>query len=155
MVKRRESETTEHRCWKDMKSRCNYTKNKKYYRYGGRGIRVCERWNHYANFLADMGRKPSPKHTLERLDNDGNYEPGNCVWATWTQQRRNTSQNRLITCNGVTRCLIEWSERTGITPDAIRCRIKRGWPVEEAVTQPLIPNGQAAAVRVQLRKEQP
>jgi hypothetical protein len=81
--------TPEYRAWCDLRSRCNNPKVKQYDDYGGRGISVCERWDDYANFLADMGRRPSPAHSIDRRDNDGNYEPSNCRWATKEEQMQN------------------------------------------------------------------
>lgn len=80
--------TPTYRCWTAMRHRCISPKNAAWSRYGGRGITVCERWNHFPNFLADMGEKP-PKKTLDRINNDGNYEPGNCRWATYIEQNNN------------------------------------------------------------------
>lgn len=82
-------ETTEHRIWRNMKDRCSNPKNPAYKYYGGRGIVVCERWKDYAAFLADVGRRPSSRVTLDRIDNDGNYELGNMRWATWHEQALN------------------------------------------------------------------
>ena len=85
-----ERDTKEHRAWWHMRSRCLNPKHTDFAYYAGRGITVCERWrNSYALFLADVGRAPSPKHSLDRIDNNGNYEPGNVRWATWSEQMRN------------------------------------------------------------------
>lgn len=81
--------TPEYRAWAAMRDRCSRQKNPKYHLYGGRGISVCDRWGSYENFLADMGRRPSPAHSLDRGDNYGNYEPGNCRWATRSEQSGN------------------------------------------------------------------
>jgi hypothetical protein len=90
--------TSEHRAWLDMRKRCSNPRNKKFKHYGGRGIAVCERWTDFANFYADMGPRPGPGHSLDRINNDGNYEPGNCRWATWSQQRRNQRELPRATC---------------------------------------------------------
>ena len=83
---------SEYRSWYNMKHRCYYPQDKRYSRYGGRGIKVCERWlQSFTNFLSDMGRKPTPKHTLDRINNDGNYEPGNCRWVTVRENNYNRS----------------------------------------------------------------
>jgi hypothetical protein len=82
-------ESPEYRIWVAMRQRCRDPRHGSFKYYGGRGIAVCERWKSYENFLADMGRKPSPAHSLDRIDNDGNYEPTNCRWATRTEQNKN------------------------------------------------------------------
>ena len=87
-------DTPEYHAWQGLKGRCLNPSNEDFAHYGGRGIKVCARWqSSYENFLADMGRKPSPEHSLDRINNDGNYEPGNCRWATYTEQNNNRRKN--------------------------------------------------------------
>jgi len=105
----------EHMIWASMRGRCNNPNNPAYKNYGGRGIKVCDRWQEFANFIADMGERTDPKHTLERMDNDGDYCPENCVWATRKVQAGNTRRNRWITFNGKTQILMDWARELGIT----------------------------------------
>lgn len=98
------SRTVEHNAWWYMITRCGDPGRPEYPRYGGRGIKVCERWQEFVNFLADMGPRPSPRHSIDRIDNDGNYEPSNCRWATPVQQSTNTRRNVRLTYNGITKC---------------------------------------------------
>jgi len=123
--------------WAGMIARCENPKHKDFHSYGGRNIRVCERWRHsFKTFVDDMGNPPTPKHTIERKDSNGNYAPENCIWATLTQQARNTRQNHLITIDGVTLCMSEWAERMGVKRSMIKCRIKAGWNPQMAVLLP-------------------
>ena len=129
---------SEYAIWSLMKQRCLNPSDRAYGYYGGRGIRVCDRWLHsFAAFLADMGRRPSKTHSIDRIDNDGNYDPGNCRWATWKQQHRNRRNNRLLTHDGQTLCVTEWSEVTGINAKVIFGRIYDGWSVEDTLTRPV------------------
>lgn len=136
---RRGSITPEYRCWKDMIARCHRPATKYFHNYGGRGIVVCDRWRHsFENFLADMGLRPSNRHSIDRKENGGNYEPANCRWATKQEQDNNRRTNRLLEVNGVSHTITEWARITGIAPVTIHYRIKRGWTIERAVMSPLI-----------------
>lgn len=134
------SASPEFRVWSSMRERCGNPKNAAFSRYGGRGITVCERWLHsFESFLTDMDRRPSAKHSLDRIDNDRGYEPGNCRWATATEQRHNRRDSRTFTYNGETLCLAEWARRTGIKLSTLWLRLSRGLPFEEAIGRPLQP----------------
>lgn len=120
-----------------MIQRCINPDAASYYRYGGRGIKVCNRWrNSYVAFLSDMGRKPSRAHSIERIDNDGDYRPGNCCWSLRREQSRNKSSNNNITAFGKRRCITDWAKDTGIYPSAIAVRLRLGWSTEDAVSIP-------------------
>lgn len=130
--------TVEYRAWSHMIQRCFNPNNKRYANYGGRGISVCERWRcSFANFLTDMGRKPSPQHSLDRIDNDGNYEKSNCRWTLAKQQNQNRSNNRLLTFDGETKVLADWAEAYGIQRTTLRDRLNAGWSIERALTEPI------------------
>lgn len=125
--------------WTAMKSRCCCVGDQAYSQYGGRGITVCERWMRFEGFLADMGDRPDGT-TIDRIDNDGNYEKSNCRWATRKQQQRNRHNNRMVTFNGDTRCVSEWAEIVGINVSTLWCRLTRSrWSVEKALTTPALP----------------
>lgn len=127
----------EYRTWAGIVKRVTNANAENYRHYGGRGIGVCDRWSgSYANFLEDMGRAPSLGHSIERIDNDGNYEPGNCRWATRAEQSANRRTSVLLSLNGTTRAQEEWGSVTGIGGLAIHKRLKRGWSVERALTVP-------------------
>lgn len=112
--------------WKHMIRRCTNPKSEQYANYGGRGIAVCERWLKFENFLADIGERPRGT-TIDRYpNNDGHYEPGNCRWATATQQRRNMRTNRLVTYQGRTQALAEWCEQLGLNYAMVRSRLRAG-----------------------------
>lgn len=112
--------------WVSMKSRCLNKKDKSYKNYGGRGIKICDRWLSFQNFYEDMGEPPKGK-TLDRIDNDGDYFPPNCRWATRAQQNRNHRRNVVITWKGKTQTLADWSKETGIKYFTLRGRLKKGW----------------------------
>jgi hypothetical protein len=111
--------------WTAMLGRCGNENNQNYFRYGGRGIRVCERWLAFENFLADMGERP-PGLTLERIDNDGNYEPGNVRWATPKEQANNTRRNHVIQTSRGPLSLTQVAEIAGITKVALHYRMRKG-----------------------------
>lgn len=128
--------TPTYACWKSLRNRCANPNEQYYHLYGGRGITVCERWQSFENFLADMGERPSDKHSIDRIDNDGNYEPGNCRWATLTEQNNNNRRNVLIEHNGRIQTVAQWAEETGLSWSAIRKRLLRGMSGSDAVTRP-------------------
>lgn len=129
--------TPEYRSWNAMLNRC-YNRNGQAYRnYGGRGIIVCDRWrDSFVNFLADMGMRPSKAYTIEREDNDGNYEPGNCSWQTKKVQANNRRTNRLITYQDKTLTVGQWADELGVSNSFIYARLNHGWSVEDALTKP-------------------
>lgn len=131
--------SAEYGAWSQMKRRCYNRNTPQWKDWGGRGITVCQRWlDSYADFVADVGRRPSARHSLDRWPNpNGNYEPGNVRWATQIQQVRNMPQhNRIVTANGLSLCTTEWQERTGIHRRTITTRLANGWKPEQAVTVP-------------------
>lgn len=142
------SYTPEYRAWQMMRLRCLDPKHRAYPNYGGRGITVCDRWKDSpANFIADMGPKPSADHELDRFpDNNGNYEPGNCRWATRKQNSRNRRSNRLVSYRGEQLTLAEWCEMLNMPADTVAHRLDAGWSAELALETPVrakSPKGQA------------
>lgn len=127
--------TAEYAVWAGMLNRCRSSASKQFSDYGGRGISVCDRWSDFANFLADMGRRPSSNHTIERQNNDRGYEPGNCVWATKVEQARNKRSNVMVEYRGVKMSLAAAAEQAGIKQNTVTVRLRRGWTVERALTQ--------------------
>lgn len=127
-------ETREFVTWKSMIQRCSDPNTIGWKNYGGRGIKVCERWLSFENFLADMGERPEGKSLDRHPNQDGNYEPGNCRWATKKQQARNKTNNRLIVVDGISMTLAEACECYGVRPGLLRDRIERGWSPERALT---------------------
>jgi hypothetical protein len=127
----------EYTAWRALRGRCECPTNKGYAYYGGRGIRVL--WPDFAAFLADVGRRPGPGYSLDRIDNEGHYGPGNCRWATRKEQANNKRSNRLLTVGGVTKTMAMWEEEKGIAAGLIHRRLSQGWSVEAAVMTPLHP----------------
>lgn len=123
--------------WQSMIQRCINQNHKSYMSYGGRGILVCKRWrDSFAAFLEDMGEPPKGM-TIERKDNDGHYELNNCRWVTPLAQANNRRKNVLLTHNGITHTLAEWTRILGFPEDLVGRRLKKGWSVEDAMFRPL------------------
>lgn len=131
----------EYTAWVSMRVRCAAQPGDPHYLgYAAKGIVVCDRWmNDFQAFLSDMGKKPSPLHSLDRIDNDGPYSPKNCRWATSKQQARNKGNNKWVEWNGVTKTIAEWAEITGHPHQRIYARLRMGWSVEHAMTVPVLP----------------
>lgn len=127
----------EYHCWRSMKSRCFDRAAIGYKNYGSRGITVCERWNRsFSDFLTDMGRRPSKAHQLDRINNNGNYEPGNVRWVKHIQAR-NKRNNKIITHEGRSMNLSAWAELLGFKPVTLGARLKRGLTFAEAISKPM------------------
>jgi hypothetical protein len=117
--------------------RCYHSYHHKFPIYGGRGIRVCDAWRaDIRNFLADLPERPSPRHTIDRIDPDGHYEPGNVKWSTAQEQARNRRDNRRETIDGVEKLVIEWAEEFDVSPSAVVHRLNRGWNIMAALYHP-------------------
>ncbi len=126
-----------YRRWRHMIQRCEVPQNIGFPLYGGRGIRVCHAWRvSFAAFAADMGEPPTSRHSLERIDVNGHYEPGNVRWATVYEQGRNKRNNHRISHDGLTLTLIEWSERLQINRATLAYRMHAGWSIADALTLP-------------------
>jgi hypothetical protein len=122
-----DTQTPEYRTWRSIKNRCLNARNPRYADYGGRGITVCKRWREsYPNFLADMGPRPSPEHSIDRIDNDGPYSPDNCRWATRAEQLSNRRDNMWVTHNGQTLTLQQWATHFGIPRNTLHYRYHQG-----------------------------
>jgi hypothetical protein len=120
-----------------MKRRCLNPAHPRYADYGGRGITICERWMDFSAFLADVGKKPGPDYTIERIDNNGNYEPGNCRWASRIEQNENRRSSRPLEWRGETRLLNDWGKLLGIDRRTLAHRLKAGWSIDKAFSTPV------------------
>lgn len=130
------SKSAEYRNWMSMKARCYNNKVASYQDYGARGIRVCDRWlDSFEAFLEDMGMRPTPDHTVDRIDVDGDYEPKNCRWLAKPEQARNSRSNRKITIGGVTMTASEWARRVGLKPSTVLARLRKGRGADEALAK--------------------
>ena len=135
--------TPEFWIWRTMKSRCSNPNSSSYHRYGGRGIKVCLRWQKsFHNFIQDMGRRPSNGHQLERKHNDRGYTPDNCVWATLTEQCNNRSTNVWFTFNGETKTASQWNNQLGLNRAGVQKRLKAGWSEFKTFTTHALPRTQ-------------
>lgn len=122
--------------WLSLKQRCLNPKCKEWKHYGGRGIKICERWLDFELFFQDVGNPP-PGHSLDRINNNGNYEPGNCRWATQKEQMNNSRSKHLLTLNGQTKGRTEWAKTVGISCSALQYRLDvAGWSLERALSSP-------------------
>ena len=126
--------TPTYQTWSDMKRRCSDAKHKSYSIYGGKGIKVCDRWEVFSNFLEDMGDRPEGK-TLDRIDSKGDYCADNCKWSTPKEQARNMRSNHYIEYDGKRMIITDWAEYLGIKEGTIRARLSRGWSDERALSK--------------------
>ena len=133
------SKSSEYKTWCDMKRRCYSPHSKDAPLYKDKGIKICKRWiNSFENFYKDMGKKPSLKHSIDRIDSNKDYKPSNCRWATPKEQANNTSRSRKLTFKGQTLSLTEWSTKMGFTTHkTVSYRLNAGWTVKEALTIPI------------------
>ena len=130
------SNTKVYLTWQRFRSRCDNKNNNRYYTYGARGITYDDRWRSFENFYDDMGDPPTSKHSLERIDNNGNYCKDNCRWATHKEQANNRSNTVFVEINGVTKTIMEWCRHNGFNRALVTKRLKRGWSMEDAITTP-------------------
>ena len=129
--------------WKTMIQRCTNQNSASFTRYGARGIRVADRWvgrDGFRNFIADMGNRPSADYSIDRIDNDGDYEPVNCRWATRTEQSNNTRTNRKLTFQGETKTLADWSRCLGMNYYTLHTRLRHGWSDHDTLNTPVNKN---------------
>lgn len=128
------SKTKEFRTWCSIRRRCRDFGYKDYKHYGGRGLKVCKRWENFENFLKDIGPSPSKKHCIERINNNKGYSPSNCKWALQLDQNNNKRNSYFIKFNGQTLTAAQWARKLGISSATIRARISNGWSIKNALT---------------------
>lgn len=139
--------TPEYRSYAGMMRRCYSPTFSGYEQYGGRGIRVCDKWRgSFLAFLADMGLRPSPRHSLDRIDGSLGYSPENCRWATPDEQVRNRDVTRWYAHDGETMCMADWATRVGMSAVTLKKRLDRGWSFERAISEPLKPQNNKAFI---------
>lgn len=127
--------SSEYRIWRAMRDRCYNSKNQDFHRYGGRGISVCERWQDFEAFFADMGERPSTRHSIDRIDNDKGYYKENCRWATPIEQSRNTRSNKMVSFLDKTQCVAAWAEEFCIPDHKLRHRLAKSSCVEQSMSE--------------------
>lgn len=128
----------EYKAWDSMHDRCYNPRNKDFQHYGGRGISVCDEWrSSFESFLLEIGRRPSKAHSVDRIDTNSGYQPGNVRWATWGEQARNRRNNRIVFFRGRECVLIEAAELAGIPYKTVKGRLRNGWSVDDALNKPV------------------
>jgi hypothetical protein len=127
---------SEYFAWNNMLRRCEEPDHPEFKNYGARGIAVCDAWHSFEAFFADVGARPSSAHSLDRIDNNGPYNPSNCRWATAQQQSDNRRSNQLLTLHGRTMTITKWAKEVGVNPTTIKQRLRCGWPLQRALTEP-------------------
>ena len=133
-TKHGKAKTREHNIWLGLKQRCLNKNNKHYKNYGGRGISISPKWvNSFENFISDMGNAPDAKHSLDRIDNNGNYEPGNCRWATRSEQSNNSRRTVFLELNGERKALADWCYKFNLKRKTIYARLRAGKNAEQAL----------------------
>lgn len=126
--------SSEYNTWRSIKVRCRNENDKDYPQYGGRGIKICDRWfDSFKNFIEDMGPRPTSKHSIDRKDNEGDYIPENCQWATKDVQNNNKRTNLIVEFYGKTKTVSEWSQISLVNEQTIHSRLRLGWPAKLAV----------------------
>jgi hypothetical protein len=128
----------EYRAWAKMKERCQNKRDKSYHNYGGRGIKVCKRWQKFLGFLRDMGKKPTLNHSIERVNNSLGYKPSNCIWATVLEQANNKRNNVWVEKDGIRLTASQWSRKLKLPRRTVSTRLKNGWSERRALTTKLL-----------------
>lgn len=130
------SHTPEYRVWNNLKNRCTNPNVPGYENYGGRGIKVCDEWIEFSNFIRDMGKRPTVNHSIERINNDGDYCKENCKWATKSDQVRNRRSNIIVEYQGEKRILKDLAKEVGLNYQLIQRRMNKGLSIEESISKP-------------------
>lgn len=146
---------SEHGTWYQMHLRCEDPVHPRYKDWGARGIRVCERWRDFGNFLSDMGPRPFPDAQLDRIDNDDGYYPENCGWVTRRENVQNSSAIRILEHDGLRMSVADWARRLGVKPCVLYSRLHYGWSVERTLTQPVGPSRPYHRTMAAIRSEYP